>query len=129
MDLTALANPAILLTGLIILVIAIAAKFAGACAGARLSRLGRWEALAVGAGVNSRGVVEVVIAMVGLRLGVLSRAIYTIIVLVAIVTSLIAPPILRLSIARVETTAEEALRDDTPTGAVAAATGVEARQP
>jgi Kef-type K+ transport system membrane component KefB len=111
MDLTALRQPVILLAGLIILAVAIAGKFAGAYAGARLSRLSRWEALALGAGVNARGVVEVVIAMVGLSLGVLSPALYTIIVMVAIVTSLIAPPILRLAMGRVEITAEEALRE------------------
>jgi len=110
MDLTALARPAVLLAGLIILAVAILGKFAGAYAGARLSRLGNWEALALGAGVNARGVVEVIIAMVGLRLGVLSNAMYTIIVLVAITTSLIAPPILRLTMSRVEYTAEEQLR-------------------
>jgi Kef-type K+ transport system membrane component KefB len=110
MDLTALARPVVLLAGLIILAGAILGKFAGAYAGARLSHLGHWEALALGAGVNARGVVEVIIAMVGLRLGVLSNAMYTIIVLVAIATSLIAPPILRLTMSRVEYTAEEQLR-------------------
>jgi predicted Kef-type K+ transport protein len=49
--------------------------------------------------------------MVGLRLGLLSTATYTIIVLVAIVTSLMAPPILRLAMARVEHTAEERGRE------------------
>lgn len=90
---------------------AIAGKFIGAYAGARLSRLGRWEALAIGAGMNSRGVIEIIIAMVGLRLGVLSPEMYTIVVLVAIVTSLMAPPLLRVTMARVEHTAEERLRE------------------
>src|SRR6266566_6631183 len=72
MDLTALAKPTVLLVGLVVLAAAIFGKFAGAYAGARLSRLSRWEAVAVGAGVNARGVIEVIIAMVGLRLGVLS---------------------------------------------------------
>ncbi len=110
MDLTALARPTVLLVGLVVLAAAIFGKFAGAYAGARLSRLSRWEAVAVGAGVNARGVIEVIIAMVGLRLGVLSPQMYTIVVLVAIVTSLIAPPVLRLTMARVEHTADEQLR-------------------
>ncbi|WP_326640595.1 cation:proton antiporter [Streptosporangium sp. NBC_01755] len=74
------------------------------------SRLNRWEALALGAGLNARGVIEVVVAMVGLRLGILSVEVYTIVVLVAIVTSLMAPPILRWAMARVEQTTEEELR-------------------
>jgi Kef-type K+ transport system membrane component KefB len=110
MDLTALGRPKILLAGLVVLLVAIFGKFVGAYSGARLSRIGHWEALALGAGMNARGVIEVIIAMVGLRLGVLSAEVYTIIVLVAIVTSLMAPPILRLAMARVEHTAEERLR-------------------
>lgn len=110
MDLTALGEPSVLVAGIVVLLVAIAGKFAGAFLGARLSGLGRWEALALGAGMNARGVVEVVVAMVGLRLGVLTTATYTIVVLVAIVTSLMAPPILRHAMSRVERTAEEDLR-------------------
>jgi Kef-type K+ transport system membrane component KefB len=110
MDLTALARPSVLAVGLAVLAVAIVGKFVGAFLGAKLSRLNRWEALAVGAGMNARGVIEVVVAMVGLRLGVLSTEVYTIIVLVAIVTSVMAPPLLRWAMARVEQTAEERLR-------------------
>jgi Kef-type K+ transport system membrane component KefB len=113
MDLTSLWHPAVLAAGLLILAVAILGKFAGAYLGARLSRLGHWEGLALGAGLNARGVIEVVVAMVGLRLGILSVQAYTIIVLVAIVTSLMAPPILRLTMARIEQTAEEELRGET----------------
>lgn len=111
MDLTLLAKPKVLAAGLVILVVAILGKFAGAYLGARLSRLTHWEGLAVGAGLNARGVIEVVVAMVGLRLGILTVQAYTIVILVAIVTSLMAPPILRLTMARIEQTAEEELRE------------------
>lgn len=110
MDLTALGRPSVLGAALLVLLIAILGKFIGAYVGARLSRLNRWEALALGAGMNARGVIEVVVAMVGLRLGVLSTETYTIVILVAIVTSLMAPPILRYAMQRVEHTAEEDLR-------------------
>jgi Kef-type K+ transport system membrane component KefB len=112
MDLRALADPTVLLAGIVLLCIAILGKFAGAFAGARLSRLNRWEALALGAGMNARGVVEVVVAMVGVRLGVLSTAMYTVIVLIAIVTSLMSPPILRAAMARVEMKVEEEVRQE-----------------
>ncbi|MBB2914526.1 Kef-type K+ transport system membrane component KefB [Streptosporangium becharense] len=111
MDMTSLADPMVLLAGLAVLAVAIIGKFVGAYAGARASRLNRWEALALGAGLNARGVIEVVVAMVGLRLGILSVEVYTIVILVAIVTSLMAPPILRWAMARVEQTAEEELRE------------------
>ena len=111
MDLTALVQPAVLLTGLGILAAAIAGKFLGAYVGARLSRFSHWEGLALGAGMNSRGVIEVIIATVGLRLNILGPEMYTIIVLVAIVTSTMAPPLLRATMRRVEQTQEEKLRE------------------
>lgn len=109
-DLTALADPQTLWVALAVLTVAIIGKFAGAYLGSRISRLSNWEALAIGAGMNARGVVEVVIATVGLRLGVLTTATYTIIVLVAIVTSLMAPPLLWMAMSRVAETNDEAQR-------------------
>jgi Kef-type K+ transport system membrane component KefB len=109
-DLRALAKPAVLAATLIVLATAIVGKFAGAYVGARLSRLSRWEGLALGAGMNARGVIEVIVALVGLRLGILDTNTYTIIVLVAVVTSVMAPPLLRLAMKRVEYTEEEELR-------------------
>jgi Kef-type K+ transport system membrane component KefB len=111
MDLTALAKPAVLLAAYGSLVIAIVGKFAGAYMGARFSAMSRWEGVAIGAGMNARGVVEVIVAMTGLRLGVLNPAMYTVFVLVAIVTSLMAPPMLRWAMAKVEHSEEERLRE------------------
>jgi Kef-type K+ transport system membrane component KefB len=108
-DLTQLRTPAMLGVGAVILVLAVLGKFAGAYAGARFSKLNHWEGLALGAGLNARGVVEIVIATVGLRLGVLSVASYTIVVLVAVLTSVMAPPFLRWAMARIEHTADERL--------------------
>jgi Kef-type K+ transport system membrane component KefB len=111
MDLTTLVDPAVALAAVAVLAIAIIGKFVGAYIGARLSRLGHWEGLAIGAGMNARGVVEVIVALTGLRLGVLNTATYTIIVLVAAVTSLGAPPVLRLAVAKVEHSEDERLRE------------------
>lgn len=110
MDLTALADPVVLVAGLVILAIAVLGKFAGAYAGARGARLDHWTAVALGAGLNARGVIEVIIAIVGLQLGVLTTATYTIIVLVAVITSAIAPPMLRFAANRIEPTDEDEAR-------------------
>ena len=107
MDLTALADPKVALAAVLLLALAVIGKFAGAYLGARSSRLSHWEGIALGAGMNSRGVVEVVVATTGLRLGVLSIATYTVIVLIAVVTSVMGPPILRLAMSRVDVTSEE----------------------
>ena len=97
MDLTALCEPTVLVAGVGVLLVAIGGKFVGAYAGARLGRLGHWPGLAIAAGLNARGVVEIVIAMAGLRLGVLTTASFTVIVLVAVVTTIMAAPLLRLA--------------------------------
>ncbi|GAA2640400.1 hypothetical protein GCM10010399_87480 [Dactylosporangium fulvum] len=111
MDLTALADPVVLAAAAALLAVAILGKFAGAYLGARASRLSHWEGIALGAGMNARGVVEVVVATTGLRLGVLSVATYTVIVLIAVVTSVMGPPILRRAMTRVEQTEAEAERE------------------
>lgn len=110
MDLTSLFHTTTALAAVAILSVAIFGKFAGAYLGSRMSGLTSAEGLALGAGMNARGVVEVVIASAGLRLGVLSTATYTSIVLVAIVTSLMAPPLLRLATNRIHHNDEERLR-------------------
>ncbi len=73
-DLTALGRPAVLMVAVLMLGVAIVGKFVGAFVGAAASHLTRWEALALGAGMNARGVVQLVVATVGLRLGVLTTA-------------------------------------------------------
>lgn len=110
MDLTALARPDVLGAAVAVLAVAILGKFAGAYLGARISKLSTWEGLALGAGMNARGVVEVIVALTGLRLGVIDTAGYTVFVLVAVVTSLMAPPLLRFAMNRVEQNEEEHLR-------------------
>ena len=110
MDLASLGQLSVLLSALVVLSVAVAGKFAGAYLGARMSRLSAREGFALGAGMNARGVVEIVVAMAGLRLGVITTATYTIIVLVAVVTSLMAPPLLRRAMAGVDHTAQERIR-------------------
>ncbi|MGW0392265.1 cation:proton antiporter [Streptomyces sp. NPDC003042] len=109
-DLTALADARLAPLALLVLAVAVVGKFAGAFLGAMASGMTRWEGLALGAALNARGVIEVVIATAGLRMGVLTSASYTMVVLVAIATSLMAPPLLRWTMARVETTPEDEQR-------------------
>ncbi|WP_431727206.1 cation:proton antiporter [Verrucosispora sp. TAA-831] len=111
MDLTELADPTVLVAATALLLVAIVSKFVGAYLGARAGRLSHWEGIALGAGMNIRGVVEVVIATTGLRLGVLSVASYTVIVLIAVVTSVMGPPILRQAMTRVAQTEAESRRE------------------
>lgn len=109
-DLLALTRPLVLVTLAVVLVVAVTGKFAGVFLGARVGRVGRWEALAVGAGLNARGAIQIAIATAGLRLGALSESTYTIIVLVAVATTVMTPPILALVMRHVQQTAAEELR-------------------
>jgi len=111
-DLSALLDPTVFGIGMVVLAVAIIGKFVGAALGAKISGLGRWEALSLGAGMNARGAIEIIVATIGLGLGVLTPEMYTIILLVAIVTSLMAPPILRATLRRVPFTEEERQRLD-----------------
>ncbi|MDP9397551.1 MAG: hypothetical protein M3P96_06865 [Actinomycetota bacterium] len=73
--------------------------------------------MALGLGLNARGALEIVIATVGLSLGVLNQASYTIIVLMAMATSMAAPPLLRAVAGRWRGTEAEQrrlAREETP---------------
>lgn len=109
-DLTTLLHPTAALTALAVTVLAVVGKLLGAYLGARLSRLGHIEAVAIGAGLNARGVIGFVVASAGLRLGVLTTTTYTVIVLVALVTSMMAPPMLRWTVGRLRLTEAERYR-------------------
>ena len=75
--------------------VAVVGKFAGAYLGARAAGLRPWEGFCLGAGLNARGAVEIVVAAIGLSTGILSPLLYAAVVLVAILTSVMATPLLR----------------------------------
>jgi Kef-type K+ transport system membrane component KefB/nucleotide-binding universal stress UspA family protein len=80
---------------LTVLGVAIAGKVVGCYVGGRLGGLSHWESLALGFGMNARGAMGLVVALIGLSLGLLTEALYATIVLVAVVTSFMAPLLLR----------------------------------
>ena len=102
--------PQTLIIGLLVLAVACVGKFIGAYLGAKVGGLSHWESLAMGSGMNARGAMEIIVATIGLSLGVLNQQMYSIIVMVAIVTSLMAPPLLRWTLSKVEIGEAEADR-------------------
>ena len=76
--------------------VALVLKFGGSFLGARLASLTVREGLVLGAGLNARGALEIIIATVGLSLGVLNNTAFTIVVMIPLVTSLLASIGLRL---------------------------------
>ncbi len=75
---------------LVLLAVALGLKFAGSFLGARLAGLTTQEGFLLGAGLNARGALEIIIATVGLSLGVFNETSFTMIVMIPLVTSLIA---------------------------------------
>jgi Kef-type K+ transport system membrane component KefB/nucleotide-binding universal stress UspA family protein len=109
-DLTILKNAdLLLLTGALILIASIG-KFAGAFIGGKLGRLSQRESLALACGMNARGSTEVIVATVGLSMGALNQDLFTMIVAMAIITTMAMPPMLRWALARIPLGTEERLR-------------------
>jgi len=91
-DLRVFLRPETLWLALLITLLAIATKFVG-CGLAALP-LGRRDALVIGVGMIPRGEVGLVIALVGLRLKVITPDLYGIVVVMCLLTTLLAPPLL-----------------------------------
>ena len=84
-----------LLCGAIVLV-ASAGKFGGTIVGARWSGLQWRNSAALGALMNTRGLVELIVLNIGLDLGIISPRLFTMLVLMALATTLMAAPLLRV---------------------------------
>ena len=93
LNITAFNNASNIMLGLLILVAAVLSKLIGCGLGAW--PLGRADAFRVGAGMVPRGEVGMVVAQIGLGLGVVSQHVYGIIVFMSVATTLIAPPMLK----------------------------------
>jgi Kef-type K+ transport system membrane component KefB len=84
----------------LILVIACVGKLLGAALPARLSGMTWREAVTLGVLLNTRGLVELVVLNVGLTAGVLDQSLFSALVLMALVTTMMTAPILRALQAR-----------------------------
>ena len=112
-DLKVLGDPRLLGLALLVIGIASVGKLGGCYLGSRLARLKSSEAWAVGLGMNARGSTEIILATIGLAIGVLNQRLFTIIVVMAVVTTLCMPPLLRWALARVPMRDEEKARLET----------------
>jgi K+:H+ antiporter len=106
-DLSILKDPQLL--GLTAGLIAIASigKFTGAFLGGTLGGCEWRESLALACGMNARGSTEVIVASIGLSMGVISHDLFTMIVTMAVVTTFAMPPTLRWALSRLPLREEE----------------------
>jgi Kef-type K+ transport system membrane component KefB len=79
-----------------ILVVAVTGKFVGAYVAARLNRVPARRAGALATLMNTRGLTEIVILTIGLQLGLLDGQLFSMMVVMALVTTVMAGPLLNV---------------------------------
>ncbi len=79
-----------------IIVIAIVGKLGGSAVAARWTGMSWYDSLSIGALMNTRGLVELIALNIGYDLGILSPRIFTMMVLMALITTFMAGPVLTL---------------------------------
>ena len=80
---------------IIIILLASAGKFGGSYVAARLSGLSPKVAASIGILMNTRGLMELIVLNVGLDLGILSPTLFAMLVVMALVTTFTATPVLQ----------------------------------
>jgi Kef-type K+ transport system membrane component KefB len=78
-----------------IILVAFVSKFTGGYLGGRLAGIERAKAVAIGIGLNARGIMELVIASIALQQGFIDIAVFSILVVMALVTTLVTPVMLQ----------------------------------
>jgi Kef-type K+ transport system membrane component KefB/nucleotide-binding universal stress UspA family protein len=91
----------------LVLAIACVGKLVGCTLGGVWGGLSFWESASIAVAMNARGAMGLVLASIGLSLGILNQQMFSIIVVVAIATSFMAPVALRLTMRRVRMTRDE----------------------
>jgi len=81
---------------LLIIGVAIAGKFGGSALTARVVGMGWRDSVALGILMNTRGLMELIVLNIGLDLGVISPRLFTMLVIMALVTTFMTAPLLAL---------------------------------
>ena len=100
LNISVFANAATIWLSAGILVAAIVTKLIGCGAGAW--RLGRADMLRVGVGMVPRGEVGMVVAQIGLGMGVITDSVYAVVVFMTVATTLVAPPMLKRAYRKIQ---------------------------
>lgn len=93
LDLSVLGNTTVIVAGLILTVLAVIGKVAGGLIGAR--SMGGRQSLLVGVGMVPRGEVGLIVASLGLAAGVIGKQVYAEVLLMVLLTTVLAPLVLR----------------------------------
>ena len=94
-DVSGLGAPELWLLAAVLLAIAIAGKLGAVTLAARVAGMGWRRAAMLGTMMNTRGLTELIVLNLALELGVISEALFTALVLMALITTFMAGPLLR----------------------------------
>ncbi|KAF0201108.1 MAG: sodium/hydrogen [Bacteroidetes bacterium] len=89
-------EPGLWAIALLVIAVAVIGKFAGSAIASRLTGQTWKDSLMIGALMNTRGLIELVALNIGYDIGVLSPEIFTILVIVALVTTFMTGPLMAL---------------------------------
>jgi Kef-type K+ transport system membrane component KefB/nucleotide-binding universal stress UspA family protein len=109
-DIGLLDTSSVVVWTVVLIVAAVTAKIVGTVIGGFFAGVRGREALALGSGLSALGAMGVVVAIIALNLGVVSETGYTVMVLAAVVTSIVAPQLLKLVVRGWDIPHEEAER-------------------
>ncbi len=85
---------------LILLATAIGGKISGGFIGAKIGGFSNSQSMTIGHLVNNRGMIELVIAAIGLELGIIDFTLFAIIVAIGFITTIMAPVMARITLNR-----------------------------
>ena len=94
MNVGLLQTPELWLCCALVLLVAIAGKFGGATLSAKAVGFSWRDASAIGVLMNTRGLMEMVVLNIGLEIGVVSRSLFTMCIIMALVTTAMTAPLL-----------------------------------
>ena len=94
-------GPPLIIFGAVLTAVAVFAKVIGCGLPARLSQMTRNEALSVGWGMTPRGEVGLIVALAALTAGVINEALFSVIVVVMVLVSVLPAPLFKRSLAAV----------------------------
>lgn len=92
-------EPTLIVVSLLVLVVASVGKIGGAYFGARvIGGKDGWTAFSLASALNARGAIGIIVATIGLNEKILSQDMFSIVVLMSVVTSVMAPVMMRWSV-------------------------------
>lgn len=109
-NLTLLRQPDLIVVAILVTAAACLGKIGGCWLGGQVIKMDRWRSLSIGFGTNARGAMGLIVGILGFSLGILTVNMFTVIVIMSLVTTAIAPLLLNFSLSKVPSDPEEEAR-------------------